>query len=343
MMTSRAWVTFRQHRFETGFATLASLGAAAWGSSIALQISALNVSEDCLNGARSTTDVTALGDECFSIIQAATAILGETFIGGGGTLQLSVMGALPFIVGLLGGLPIVSRELEERTAQTAWWLNASRTSWLLRQIVPIGLLIAVVVGVAAIVATPVADAWVRWGLGGGAELIGLHGPLALLRAFAAFGVGLATGALLGRTLPGFIFSVAILLAVLMLAGQAREAWISRLPLTVVATQNATGQWIVVPGAEVRSFGFGTPDGNFLTREEARQLATEAGVPPPDPDDEQDTPAAIWLEENGYAEIPLGVTDEAALGWAPYDGLAFAIVGSLSVAGGFVVVNRRRAT
>jgi len=33
-------------------------------------------------------------------------------------------------------------------------------------------------------------------------------------------------------------------------------------------------------------------GVLISKEDARQLATDAGVPPADPDDVQDTPAAI---------------------------------------------------
>lgn len=38
---------------------------------------------------------------------------------------------------------------------------------------------------------------------------------------------------------------------------------------------------------------------------------------------------------------MGVSDEMALGWAPYDGAIFGIVGVLSLAGAVVLVNRRR--
>lgn len=291
-----------------------------------------------------TQDGSGVAEECLSLVRAGSAILGDAYVGGGGTLQLSIMGVLPFIVGLLGGLPVVARELEERTAHTAWWLDASRTRWLARQILPIGLLLGTVVVLAAAAATPVADDWVRWGHGGASDLIGQHGPLAVVRAFAAFGMGLGVGALLGRTTPAWIFSIALLIAILLALGQAREAWISRLPLEIIATySDATERWTVIPGAEARSWGWIAPGGRFVNRQEARQLATEAGVPPANPDDLQDTPAAIWLGEHGSAEVPLGVTDEMAMGWAPYDGLAFGVVGCVTVAGTFILINRRRPT
>jgi hypothetical protein len=36
-----------------------------------------------------------------------------------------------------------------------------------------------------------------------------------------------------------------------------------------------------------------------------------------------------------------VTEEMALGWVPFDGLTFGVVGVASLAGTVVVVNRRR--
>ena len=341
-MIARAMVTLRQHRFELAFSILAAVAASVLGLSIALQINGLGVTQECLDLARATQDGSNLDAECFSKIQAGSSILGDAYVGGQGTLQLSIMGVLPFIVGLLGGLPIVARELEERTAQTAWWLSASRTRWLTTQILPIGVLLSIALAIAAAIATPVAAEWARWGLGGAAELIGQHGPLALIRALAAFGIALAAGALFGRALPALILGAALVMAILFMVGQAREAWLSSLPLTVLATQSAeTGEWVVVPAGEVRAFGFIASDGRFVTREVARQLATDAGVPPADPTDEQDLPALVWLEEQGYTEVPVGVTDEMALGWAPYDGVSFGIVGLLGVAGGYMVVNRRR--
>jgi len=60
-----------------------------------------------------------------------------------------------------------------------------------------------------------------------------------------------------------------------------------------------------------------------------------------PNDPYDDPAYEWLIENGYADITLGTTDEAAAGWAPFDATVFAILGGAGVAAAFVVVNRRR--
>lgn len=341
-MLAAARVTLKQHRFEVTVAALAAVAAAVLGLSIAIRIDALHVSQACLDRALASQDWQGGGADCFSLLQAGSGILGETYLDGEGSVPLSIMGALPFLLGLLGGVPIVARELEAGTAQTAWSLNGSRVRWLARQVAPIVIVLGAAMIFAALVAIPVADLWVRWGHGGASSLIGLHGLLAVVRAFGAFGVGLAVGALLGRTLPAFIFGAALTFAVLFAAGQARETWLSALPPRIIAEVSAgTGEWNGIPGAVATSWGWLTADGDLLSREEARKLASDAGVPPADPNDVQDTPAMTWLAEHGYLGVPLGVTDEMAMRWAPYDGAIFGSVGLAAIAGAIVLVNRRR--
>jgi hypothetical protein len=38
-------------------------------------------------------------------------------------------------------------------------------------------------------------------------------------------------------------------------------------------------------------------------------------------------------------LPVGVTDEMALGWAPFDGIAFGFVGVIGLGSAVVLVNR----
>ena len=341
-MLRAARVTLKQHRFEVTVAALAAVAAAVLGLSIAFRLNGLHVSQACLDQVRASQDGSGIDPSCLSLVRTGTGILGSTYLSGEGSLPLSVMGALPFLLGLLGGVPIVARELEARTAQTAWSLNGSRVRWLARQIAPIAIVLGTGIVLAALVAIPVADYWVRWGQGGASMAIGLHGPLAVVRAFGAFGVGLAVGALLGRTLPAFIFGAALCFAVLFAAGHARDAWFAALPPTVVADYSSqTHEWNTIPGSVATGWAWVTPGGDMISAEEARKLASDAGVPPPDPNDEQDTAAGVWLEQHGYAELPTGITEKAAMGWAPYDGFIFGLVGLASLGVTIVLVNRRR--
>ncbi len=344
MTLAAARVTLKQHRFEITVAALAAVAAAVLGLSIAIRIDSLHVSQACIDRVRASQDGFSAGEDCFSLVRAGSGILGETYLNGEGTVPLSVMGALPFLLGLLGGVPIVARELEAGTAQTAWSLNGSRIRWLARQVAPIAIVLGTAMILAAVLAIRVADIWVSWGHGGAASLVGLHGPLAVVRAFGAFGVGLAVGALLGRTLPAFLFGVALTLAVLFAAGQARQTWLSTLPPSIITEQSPeTGEWNPIPGSVATTWGWLTPEGDLLSRDAARKLASDAGVPPADPNDVQDTPAATWLDEHGYIGVSLGVTDEMAMRWAPVDGLIFGLVGLASLGSTILLVNRRRPT
>jgi hypothetical protein len=342
-MLSAARVTIKQHRFEVIAAVLAAVAATVLGASIALRIDALDVSLDCLDRVLASQDGFSAGQECFALVREGSTILGETFLTGEGTVALSIMGVLPFLLGLVGGVPIVARELEARTAQTAWSLSASRVRWLAHQVGPIALVLGTVMILAALVAVPVADASVAWGRSA-SSLIGLHGPLAVGRAFAAFGLGLMLGALLGRALPATFLGIAISVALLFAVGIVRDAWTASLEPGVIADFSPqTGEYSVSPRAVTTGWAVVAPDGTLLSSEEARDVAASAGVPPASPDDVQDIPALTWYEENGYVLLPIGVSDEMALGWAPYDGLIFGLVGALSVAAPCVVVNRRRPT
>lgn len=344
MSLKSAMVTLRQYRFEISFVLLASALATVLGATIAIRLDALHVSKQCIDSVNASQDGFSAGADCFNLVRAGSEILGSTFMKSDGTLQLSIMGLLPFVLGLFGGMPIVARELEDHTAQMAWSLNSSRPRWLIRQMVPVVLVVGVAAAVVGLVAIPVADGWVRWYQGEAAQLIGAHGPLVVIRALSAFGIGVAVGAALGRTFPAFVVSAALILILLLAAGQAREVWLSSLPQEVLATYSAdTHQWTVMAGSRPRDIGYVAPDGAILSQVEARAIATAAGVPPRQPDDPIDTPAATWLAQNGYAEVPLGVTDQTALGWAPYDGVIFGVIGTVGLASAFVLVNRRRPT
>jgi hypothetical protein len=341
-MLAGARVTLKLHRFEIAVAALAAIAAGVLGLTIAMRIDALDVSQACLDRVQASQDGFSAGEECFALVRAGSGILGESFLDGEGTVPLSIMGALPFLLGLLGGVPIVSRELEARTAQTAWSLDGSRIRWLARQVWPVALVLGAAMTFAALAAIPVADDFVAWGHGGKSSVIGLHGGLALVRAFGAFGIGLAVGALLGRTLPAFIFGVALSLALLYALGNVRDAWTASLePMVIVDPSTDTGEYSMDPRAVTTGWVVRTPDGTLLSSEDARRIATDAGVESPAPDDVQDTPALIWYDENGYVLLPVGVTDEMALGWAPFDGIAFGLVGVIGVGSTIVLVNRRR--
>jgi hypothetical protein len=334
-------VVIKHYRFEVAFLVVAALLATALGVVIHLRLSALAVSQDCLEAVRASLDGSGLDPGCFQQVRAGSEILGSTYLSGGGVLQITIMGLLPFALGVFGGIPVVARDLEDRTAQTAWWLYGSRNRWLSQRVGPVLLVAAVAIALAAGAASLVADDWIRWYGPQRAQLVGLYGLPAVARAFGAFGIGLSAGAILGRTFPAFVASVAVLLLIVALTIQAREAWLAQLPLSPIWERSAvTGRWEFIGGVP-RAVAWGGPQGEILTPPEAYQRAYDAGVPRPDPSGPSPAAEETWLNENGYAEINLGTTDAAAAGWAPVDAVTFAAVGVLGVAATFVIANRRR--
>lgn len=234
----------------------------------------------------------------------------------------TTLAVMPFVVGLIVGVPIVSRELEGRTAQLAWSLNGSRTGWLLRQGVPVFLATSVAVALMALSGQALV---MRPNIHPEAPFvnIGSYGLPVVARTFAAFGVGMFLGTLLGRALPALVVGVVLALFVLFSSTGMRGAWLaSQRPLVPLTDQVGFIQagWAIL-----------APDGTQLTVEDARALAPRDLRPDP------------WLEEHGYSWLPLGLPLEVATGWIWYDTGIFVVVGSLAAGAAAVLTNRRRPT
>jgi hypothetical protein len=274
-------------------------------------------------------------------MRAYAGILGGagSMLVGEGFLPWSAMGLLPFAIGLLGGTPLVAAELEARTTSTAWTLSPSRTRWLLRQAAPVAFVLGIGAAIAAVAASGVVAAEVEWGHSA-FYYVGLHGPLALVRSFAAFGIGLLIGAVIGRTLPALAVGAAVSVAVLFGVAAAREAWLGTLEARPIARISAvTGELVMESRAETTDWGWIAPDGKIFPLQDALTLVPREIY---DHDDHiQYTDSSTWLAGQGYVSTPLGVMHEQAMGWQPYEALLFGSLGVALVGSTVLVVNRRR--
>jgi hypothetical protein len=319
-MLDSARLTLKQHRFEVAAGAIAAivLGVAAlW---VNWKLVSLNVPPGCFDAWLRGGG--AAGPACDAPVQAFAQINEEE----AGKI-FAAMAVLPFAVGLLGGVTLVGRELEARTAQTAWALAASRQRWFFRQLWPILLVLGAAVTFAALAASILEST--RGAFGGWAfRDLGLHGPLVVARAFAALVVGLFTGAALGRTLPAFIIGAILAAALLFASGMARDAWVLAQPQVVfdqAATQDPSF------GALIFEQAWRASDGMVLRDAEAFALAPA----------EASTDPYQWLSDQGYEIVQLGITGETARGWEPLEIAGFALVGLVLVLGTVAVVDRRR--
>jgi hypothetical protein len=122
---------------------------------------------------------------------------------------LSYFSALaPFAMGLVLGVPLVSREIEQRTASIAWTMSRSRAWWLAQRaafpvlVMLVLLIVVAVVGEALASATMPAQHLDR-------DLVwyGRRGGLIVVRGLASLGIGVLVGAWLGRVMPALLVAV----------------------------------------------------------------------------------------------------------------------------------------
>lgn len=313
-------VTLKLHRFDISAAALLALAAAAYAFFVESRLSAIGAPPECVSNW--LTEGAGGREHCLPYM----ARWGAVFTGQADHLW-TLMSVVPFAAGLLAGVPIVSRELETRTVQTAWSLNASRVAWLARQAMPLFFVLLMSITVAAVAAGVIAEHRIDWGESAHA-VIGLHGLPTILRASAAFAVGLFAGALLARAIPALVVGVLVLALTHAAADIVRNRWVEAQPPTVI------GESLTAVTVDWR---WRTPDGALITIEEAESLVPAGNSVP----DDLGYGAAEWLEANGYLAVPLGVSDEAASGWVLYDMAINGLLGLVAVGGSYVIVDRRR--
>lgn len=289
-----ALVFTKVHRFEVLVALAVPLGLALFAAITVWRLDALGVPAYCIRDW--LIDGPATRPECTAQMQR----WGEIATGGGVEPFFMAMAIGPIGVGLLAGVPIVARELEAGSAAFSWWLFPSRMTWLARQAAAVGLPLLLTVAVAALAANLVAIPDHEWGTSAFSR-IGLHGPDAIARAAAAFGVGVLVGAVSGRTLHGFVAASFLVGGLVFAISFGRDAWIANLEPTVIGVPDpVSGDLVVQPRAVFSGWGM-----------------------------------------QGDTHVMLGVSEEAAMGWEPIETALYASVALIAFAGGATVVRMRR--
>ncbi|HEY3523401.1 MAG TPA: hypothetical protein VGK63_06830, partial [Candidatus Limnocylindrales bacterium] len=225
-----------------------------------------------------------------------------------------------------GGVPLVGRELETRTAQTAWSLSGSRLRWLGRQLLPVLVVLLVTVAFAALT-TDFLEATRQPWYHSAIWDIALHGPIVVGRALAGLGIGLLVGALTGRTLPAFIVAALAALVAVMLVSGVQTGWFRSHAELVVPTSDEASAF---EGIRYEQVWVG-PDGSQIN--DADVFTSVPTKPAENPFDR--------LIEQGYRQGFIAVPLDVALGWVPYDVAIFSGLGVAGAAAAAFVVTRRR--
>lgn len=121
--------------------------------------------------------------------------------------------AVPALIGVFWGAPLVAREVETGSFRLAWTQSVTRTRWLAVKLGLIGLSSVVVAGLLSLMitwwASPIdAVNMVRFD----AAMFGLRGITPLGYAAFAFALGVTAGILICRTLPAMAATLAALIA-----------------------------------------------------------------------------------------------------------------------------------
>lgn len=154
---------------------------------------------------------------------------------------MAAMGLLPLAIGLILGVPAVSREIEAGTASLAWTIGRSRSKWLAWRLLTIGL---VTVAIAAALAISSEILWSSRAVGAAPSRFddaGAHGPVLIAKGVMAFGIGALMGAILGRVLPALIAAAVLVLAVVAGGLLLRGLWEGSLSELGSASGSALGE------------------------------------------------------------------------------------------------------
>lgn len=194
--------------------------------------------------------------------------------------------AAPFGMGLVLGVPLVSREIEHRTAAMAWTLSRSRAWWLARRVAFLVLVLVVLLLVLAVVGEVLASAEMpTLHLDRDFAWYGRRGALIVVRGLASLGIGVLIGAMLGRVLPALLLAAfaSVLIFTAISLGMDRwmegDAIVQPFGLDRAGGLNL-GQRIELPSGKLVGYG-DLPYGGDTWDVEGDIYAAEADIGHPD--------------------------------------------------------------
>lgn len=166
----------------------------------------------------------------------------------------------PFGMGLVLGVPLVSREVEHRTAGMAWTLSRSRAWWLARRAAFLVLALVVLLLVVAVVGEVLASAQMpSLHLDRDFAWYGRRGGLIVVRGLASLAIGVLLGAMLGRVMPALLVAGFASVLVFSAISLGMDRWMEGDAIVQPfdadrAGGRQLGQRVLLPSGELIDFG-----------------------------------------------------------------------------------------
>lgn len=219
------------------------------------------------------------------------------------------IGLAAFGIPLVLGVPILTREIEQRTAMMAWPLAASRPRWLAWRALPVLVVALVLIGVMAFAADQLAQAYFpRSDIGFDSH--GIRGISLVTRALLMFAAAVALGAVIGRLLPALLIGIVLSIGVSTVLGSVLTQWAPSAELTGDETE------LFGPGPLRTGAMYRLADGRLISAQEGEILVQELyeqnGGEEPDPA-LLPTQVVYGVAAERYGEVL--VRESAALGAA----------------------------
>jgi ABC-2 family transporter protein len=202
------WLAWRQFR------TQACIAAAALALvAVAMVLNSVRLGHLWTDsGAAACTRAGNCHDEVGSFLTAATTGLTQALF----TLSDILLYALPPVIGVFWGAPLVARELEAGTHRLVWNQSVTPQRWLAIKLATLGLASMAVAGVVSALVT-----WAARRVDGASmnritpELFSGRGVVPVAYTAFAFALGVAAGLLLRRTVPAMAATLGVYLGALL--------------------------------------------------------------------------------------------------------------------------------
>jgi hypothetical protein len=327
-MRARIRAGLRLQRFEILSSLVAGLVLAASAIFVWSKLTGLHVDGGCFGFiAGPAMQPCSLGADRDALVAAFNDINSSD-----ANAVMLAMAVLPLLIGMVLGVGVVAPEIEAGTAPSMWVMAQSRGRWLRIRMLP-SLVAAFAILAVLAVASQVLwlarepylpNPWLNF------DDAGLHGPILIAKGLAAYGVALAVGALLGRTLPAVILATAVIWIGLAGTGTvARSLWMQADARNHIVALDPNGDVLAFPGGTIIGGGWRTPDGRLLSDQEASRMV---------PSGESDPDAFL---ASHFLRYYSGVPGELFPAWDAAEAAGYAAVGAVGVGAAFLVVRRRR--